>query len=89
MVEHIRLGDMMTVGVLFVVTGIMLGMGSKILYNIQSSVGNGTTAYYAVGNATESIGTLSSWLPTVAIIVAAAIIIGVLFSSFFGFRREK
>lgn len=40
-------------------------------------------SYYVLENATSGVREVTTWLPTIGLIVAAAIIIGVLFRSFF------
>jgi hypothetical protein len=56
---------------------------------MQSQVAVGSVAATALANATIGIGTLASWLPTIALVVAAAIIIGIVFGSFVMGRKEE
>jgi len=42
-----------------------------------------STEYAAVQNGTLGIAELSSWLPTIAVIVAAAVIIGIVVTYFY------
>jgi len=76
-----RLGDLSGIAITFVVLAVTLSVGSTILDSIQE--GNVASSYAA--NATteglESLSTLADWLPTLATIVAAAVVIGVI--SFF------
>jgi ABC-type uncharacterized transport system permease subunit len=76
-----RLGDLSGIAITFVVLAVTLSVGSTILDSIQD--GNVADSYAA--NATteglNSLSTLSDWLPTLATIVAAAVVIGVI--SFF------
>lgn len=84
-----RLTDIEPVAIILVVSGIALGAGAMILSQMQSQTSSGSIAYYALNNATQGIGTLSSWLPTIALVVAAAIIIGIVFGSFVMGRRGE
>lgn len=76
--------DMVRYGLLFVLIGIILGIGAYVNSQVQTTAGwaTSTTEYQAVANATIGIGTLSSWLPIIAVIIAAAIIIGLLVRAF-------
>jgi len=74
--------DLLSVGLIIVVSGIALGIGAKVLSSVQSSITANTTAYYAVGNASTGIGELAKWYPTIGLITAAAIIIGIVIAAF-------
>ena len=56
--------------------------------NVTYVANEKTTASLSAANATSGIGQVGSWLPTIGLIVAAAVIIGILFSSFYGRRSE-
>ena len=76
-----RLGDLSGIAITFVVLAVTLGVGSTILDSIQAGQ---TADGYASNASTEglvSLSTLADWLPTLATIVAAAVVIGVI--SFF------
>jgi len=87
--KGIGLADMPRVGLIFVLVGVTLGLGAYINAQIQSTAGWETTSteYLAVSNATAGIGQLSSWLPIIAVVIAAGIVIGVLVAAF-AFRRS-
>ena len=70
--------DLVPLAIAFVVIAIVLGMGATILSDIQAGQTTDKTAYNASGHGLESLEELSSWLPTIAIIVVAAIIIGII-----------
>jgi len=82
-----RLSDLPTVAVLFVVAGIALGIGAQILGKIQTGMTSGSIEAAAVGNATEGISQVAQWMPTIGLVVAAAIVIGIVFAAFMYFRR--
>lgn len=77
------LNQLAGVGVTFVVIAIVLAMGAKVLDKTDDSMTGVAAA--AVANGSEGIAELSSWLPTIAIIVAAAVIIGIVVT-YFAFR---
>jgi len=85
---QLTLGSIATIAVLFVVAGITLGIGAEILDDIYLSVNNTATpanrtiASLAVANASEGLGELARWMPTIGLVIAAALIIGIVFTSF-------
>ena len=79
-----QLQDLAPIAVAFVIVGVALGIGANITANVQSSQTAGSVAWAAAGNSTSGIGQVASWLPTIGLIIAAAVIIGILFSAFYG-----
>ncbi len=73
-----------SVAIAFVVIGITLGVGAQILDTISGDLSTGRVAQYAVNNTTEGVRELSSWMPTIGLVIAAAIVIGIIFRSFSG-----
>lgn len=59
-----------------------------IVAKIQTTAGWSTTSteYLAVANATEGISKLAQWLPIIAIVIAAGVVIATLVGAF-AFRR--
>ena len=86
--KGIALSQLTSVALLFVLVGVTLGIGAYVNSQIQSTAGwaAGTTEYMAVGNATAGIGKLAQWLPIIAIVIAAGVVIGTLVGAF-AFRR--
>jgi len=80
-----RLEDLSGIAVTFVVLAIILGIGGTILTSVQDDQVADTVAYNATGEGLDSISTFSEWLPTLAIIVVSAVVIGVI--GFFYTRR--
>ena len=78
-----QLRDLATVAIIFVVAGIALGVGADVLSEIQSDVTTGIPSR-SVANASEGIEELSSWMPTIGLVIAAALVIGIIFASFGG-----
>ncbi len=81
----VRLNELPGVVLLFVIVGIFLAIGALIIAEIadQGSInpnsGNGTIAFNATQDTLEGIGTVSSFVPIIGVVVAAAVIIGVVF----------
>lgn len=87
------LSDLAPIAIAFVFVAIVIGVGADVLADIQSgqvtnTAGCNTTTkagcgadYNSSGNGLTSLGELASWIPTLALVIAAAVVIGVL--SFF------
>jgi hypothetical protein len=86
--------DLVGIGLAFVIIGVTLGIGAYINSSIITAANFNATAESstwrsaaAINNATAGLSTLASWLPIIGVIIAAAIIIGVLVHGFMG-RKE-
>ena len=75
--------DLSGLGVTLVVTAVVLGIGATILANIQATQTAGSVAANATGYGLAGLNTLSSYLPTVALVAVAAVVIGIILV-FFG-----
>ena len=75
------LSDLAPVAIAFVFVAVVLGVGATVLASIQAGQTSQSIAYNATGSGLSSLDELSGWLPTIALVIAAAIVIGVL--SFF------
>ena len=81
--KGIALNQMTSVGLMFVLLGVVLSIGAYITTSVQTSVGGASTfAGGAIGNATSGILSLSTWLPLIAIVLAAGVVISVLVGAF-------
>jgi len=72
--------DITTVVLIFVVSGVALGIGAQIMDSIYPSI-TSESGQYAINNTTLALSRVASWLPIIGIVIASAIIIGVLVSS--------
>ncbi len=79
-----RIQDYAPVAIAFVLVGVVLSVGADILDNVDDSFTANTTAAVSVGNATLGIAELSEWLPIIGLVVAAGLVIGILFGAFSG-----
>lgn len=66
----------------FVLLTIILGIGGTILTEIQSGQAAGTAGRNASTYGLTGVQTMGSWLPTIALIIAAAVVIGVIIRYF-------
>ena len=84
----ITLKDLSGLAITFVVVAIVLGIGSDVLTSMRTNqLSTAPNSSYVGWNATtyglSSLQTLSSWLPTIAIIIAASVIIGIITAYFY------
>jgi len=77
-----RLQDLAGIAIVFVVVAITISIGADVLNGVQDASGVDNNTANAQWNASqyglESLEELGSWLPTIAIIIAAAVIIGII-----------
>jgi len=74
----IDIKDLLTIGFTFVVLGIGLAYGLQVLADVKADMTTNTDEWNAVGNTTAAVAKIPQKLGTVATIVMAAVIIGVL-----------
>ena len=81
-----NLEQLLSVGMVFVATAIGLAFGAKVLSEISddlyASDANGT-AFNIVENGTEALNVLGKWLPTIALIAVAALIVSLVVGAFY------
>ena len=73
-----RLQDLAGIAIIFVVVAIIVGIGADVLTNVQTGKTTSSFEYNASQYGLQGLEELASWLPTIAIIVAAAVIIGII-----------
>lgn len=84
--QAFTISDLGTVAIALVVAAIILGLGATILSEVQGTQTSGTAAYNASDYGLSGMNTMSQFIPTVAIVAVAAIIIGIILV-FFGRGR--
>lgn len=82
-----KLQDLLPVALIFVVATIAISIGADVIDNVQTDQTADSYASNVSGYGLEAMAELGSWLPTLALVVAAAIVIGVLVFSFAFGRR--
>jgi len=81
------LGDLQGIVLVLVVVGVLFGAGLYVLTEFETKINNADnnlngTAYAAVGNVSEGMTDLAGWIPIIVIVVAAAVVIGIVIRSF-------
>ena len=79
------LGLMISAGLVLVILGIVLSIGAKITQDVRDDMTTGTAAWHAAENATAAISDLAGWQSTIATVIAAVVIIGLLMAGFGAF----
>jgi hypothetical protein len=81
---------LISAGLVLVILGVALSIGAKITSDVSSDMTAGSVAQAAADNSTAAIGTLAEWQGTIATVIAAVVIIGLLLAGFgaFLYMRE-
>ena len=86
--KGITLAQFGSIALSFVVVAIILSMGGEILSQVQSGQTANSTAYSITGKGLTGMETFGNWLPTIAIVVAASVIIGIILM-YFAYRDRE
>ena len=81
--QRFTINDLGTIAIALVVAAIILGLGATILEKIQGTQTVNATAFNASGFGLDGLNTMAEFLPTIAIVAVAAIVIGIILV-FFG-----
>jgi type II secretory pathway component PulF len=84
--KGLALGDMYPAVLTIVLVGIILGIGLFVLAEVEPNVGGGQ-ASTAINTTVTGLGGLASWIAVIVVVIAAAIVLGVVISSFGGKGR--
>ena len=71
-------GDLLPLGITFVVLAIALSFCADIVNDIQDTQTVNGTAWNISGAGLNSVQVFADWLPTIALVVVAAIIVGII-----------
>jgi hypothetical protein len=74
--------DLLPIALVLTVSIIAISIGADVVDNVQADQTSGTYAYNISESGLEGIGELGDWMPTIGLVVAASIVIGVLVYSF-------
>ncbi len=80
------ISDLGTIAIALVVAAVILGMGATILEKLQGLQTVNATAYNSTGFGLTGLSTMAEFIPTIAIVAVAAIVIGIILV-FFGRPR--
>lgn len=73
---YFTLGEMASVAVAFAVIAITVGLSGQVLNQVRTTQTAGSAAINATDNGLTAVATLSSYLPTIGTVAAAAVVIG-------------
>jgi len=71
-------GELLPLAITFVVIAVAISLGADVLDDIQGTQTLDSVAYNATGYGLTSLNTFGKWLPTIALVVIIAVIIGIL-----------
>ena len=77
-----QLRDLLPAALVLVVTGIGVSVGADILADVSGGQAAGASKDVTL-NATEGLSELGSWFGTIGLIIAAAVVIGILVTAFY------
>jgi len=83
LLKGMGLMDMMPFAIIIVILGFVFSIGSTILTDLTADQAADSFAHNATDYAQESLAEGSTWIPTIAQVVVAAIIIGILMSALY------
>ena len=86
--KGISLTEVPAAVIMLVVIAIVLGIGASILTTVQSTQTTNSIAYNASQNGLVGVNTFSGWVPTISIVLAASVVIGLVLS-YLAFRGRE
>jgi len=75
----ISLGDMYPAVLTIVLVGIVLGIGLYVLEQVEDNITGGSAA---INTTVDGLGGLADWIAVIVVVIAAAIVLGIVISSF-------
>ena len=79
----LSLGDLYPAVLTIVLIGIVLGIGLFVLAEVESNITNGSAA---VNTTITGLTGLATWIAVIVVVIAAAVVLGIVISSFGGRR---
>jgi len=80
--KGMSIGDMYPAVLTIVLVGIVLGIGLYVLATFSDQISTSETAQEAVNTTITGLATFSDWIAIIVVVIAAAIVLGVVLSSF-------
>ena len=77
-VKGFQLNQVPSIVIVLLVVAVVLGVGLTVLTQVQDTQTSGSLAYNATQEGMDGLTDLSEWQTTWAVIVAAAIVIGII-----------
>ena len=75
----LSLGDMYPAVLTIVLIGIVLGIGLYVLAQVEANITGGSAQ---INTTITGLGGLSSWIAVIVVVIAAAVVLGIVISSF-------
>ena len=82
--KGLTLGDLYPAVLTIVLIGIVLGIGLYVLAQVESNIAGGSTQ---INTTITGLGGLASWIAVIVVVIAAAVVLGIVISSFGGRAR--
>ena len=82
-----NINDVPTLAILLVVIAVVLGVGMTVLSQVKDTQDTNSLAYNVTGLGEEALEDLADWQTTWAVIIAAAVVIGII-STYMFFRTK-
>ena len=76
------IGDMYPAVLTIVLVGIVLGVGLYVLSTFASNISSDAVAQGAVNTTIDGLADFATWIAIIVVVIAAAIVLGVVLSSF-------
>ena len=80
--KGMSIGDMYPAVLTIVLVGIVLGIGLYVLATFSDQISTSSTAQEAVNTTITGLATFADWIAIIVVVIAAAIVLGVVLSSF-------
>jgi len=80
----LTLGDMYPAVLTIVLIGIVLGIGLYVLAQVEGNITGGSEQ---INTTITGLGGLASWIAVIVVVIAAAVVLGIVISSFGGSGR--
>jgi len=80
--KGMSIGDMYPAVLTIVLVGIVLGVGLYVLATFSTQISSSATAQTAVNTTITGLATFADWIAIIVVVIAAAIVLGVVLSSF-------
>jgi len=77
--KGLSLGDMYPAVLTIVLIGIVLGIGIYVLTQVEANVTGGSAA---INTTSTGLAGLASWIAVIVVVIAAAVVLGIVISSF-------
>lgn len=81
----LTLGDMYPAVLTIVLIGIVLGIGLYVLNQVEANITGGSAQ---INTTITGLGGLADWIAVIVVVIAAAVVLGIVISSFGGSGRR-